>query len=311
MLLPFTGMLLWMLSLQTPGQIAPEAPTLRQVSDMGTKHGILALGQDTIVIGGDGKTLWTYPLSTRDGWMLPNGNLLLAVTKCDQYPGGAAIEITQAGKVLFEYKGTQSEVNTVQPLPNGHILLTEAGLKPRLMELDKSGKIMVEFPIQCQTNDLHLQTRMSRKLRNGHYLVPQLLDKVVREYTKEGKIVWEVKTPDWPFTAIRLDNGNTLIDCTHGDMVIEVDKQGKIVWQVTNADLPGTPIHDACGAQRLANGNTVITSYGAGGAGDIKLLEITPDKKIVWKFYTGRAHGIHEFQILDLEGHPLKERPLR
>ena len=45
---------------------------------------------------------------------------------------------------------------------------------------------------------------MARKLPNGHYLVPQLLDKVVREYTPDGKVVWEAKTPDMPFTAIRL-----------------------------------------------------------------------------------------------------------
>jgi len=41
-----------------------------------------------------------------------------------------------------------------------------------------------------------------------------LLDKVVREYTPAGKVVWEAKTPSdppecWPFTAIRLVNGHT------------------------------------------------------------------------------------------------------
>ena len=97
------------------------------------------------------------------------------------------------------------------------------------------------MPLQAQTKDHHLQTRMARKLANGNYLVPQLLDKVVREYTPEGKVVWEVKTPDWPFTAIRLDDGNTLIGCTLGNLVIEVDPKGEIVWQVTNDDLPGKP----------------------------------------------------------------------
>ena len=121
---------------------------------------------------------------------------------------------------------------------------------------------MVEVPLKAQTKDHHLQTRMARKLANGNYLVPQLLDKVVREYTPKGEIVWEVKTPDMPFTAIRLANGNTLIGCTLGNLVIEVDPNGKTVWQVTNDDLPGRPINDACGVQRLPNGNTVITSYG-------------------------------------------------
>jgi hypothetical protein len=189
-------------------------------------------------------------------------------------------------------------------------MMTEAGPKPRIIEVDRDGKITLEVPIQAQTKDHHLQTRMTRKLPNGNYLVPQLLDKVVREYTPEGKIVWEAKTPEepkesWPFTAIRLENGNTLINCTHGNHVIEVDRDGKIVWQLTNADLPGPLLKDPCGAQRLPNGNTVITSYGQGAPGEIKLLEVTPQKKIVWSYRDDKNHGIHEFQILDTNGKPL------
>ena len=142
---------------------------------------------------------------------------------------------------------------------------------------------------------------MSRKLVNGNYLVPQLLDKVVREYTPDGKVVWEAKTPDWPFTAIRLDNGNTLVGCTVGNLVVEFDPKGEIVWKVTNDDLPGKPISDACGVQRLPNGNTVITSYRASGD-QIKLTEVTPDKEIVWTHWDPERPGIHHFQILEPDG---------
>ena len=75
----------------------------------------------------------------------------------------------------------------------------------------------------------------------------------------------------WPFTAIRLDNGNTLIGCTNGNRVIEVDGKGKIVWSVDNEDLGEDLIKDACGVQRLPNGNTVITSYYAKGDKAVKL----------------------------------------
>jgi hypothetical protein len=144
-----------------------------------------------------------------------------------------------------------------------------------LLEVDSAGKVVVEVAIQAQTKNDPLQTRMARKLANGNYLVPQLLDRVVRECTREGKIVWEVKTPNMPFTAIRLENGNTLINCTLGHLVIEVDRDGKTVWQVSNDDLPGKPINDACGAQRLPNGNTVITSHHA-GAGLDRIAAMVP-----------------------------------
>jgi hypothetical protein len=273
-------------------------------------HSFLATGAETYIRSGDGQVVWRYPHSTRDGWVLPSGNVLLAVSKGDDYPHGAVVELTREGKKVFEFKGSQSEVNTAQALDNGNIMLTEAGEKPRLLEVDRQGAIVVEVPLSCQTTNHHMESRMARKLANGNYLVPQLLDKVVREYTPAGKIVWEVHTPNWPFTAIRLANGNTLIDCTYGHEVIEVDPAGRTVWNLSNNDLPKALIKDACGGQRLPNGNTVITSYGI-GADQTKLLEVTPDKKVVWIYADSGKNGIHHFQILDTNGRPLEGNPLR
>ena len=81
-----------------------------------------------------------------------------------------------------------------------------------------------------------------------------------------------------------------------------MDKEGKIVWQLTNDDLPSPMLVDPCGAQRLPNGNTVITSYGQNAPGEVKMLEVTPDKKVVWTYRDDKKHGIHEFQILDTNG---------
>ncbi len=281
--------------------------------DASVTHGYASFGAATEIVSDKGEVLWKYPGGTRDGWVLPNGNLLLTLSKGGAYPGGGVVEVTRENKVVFEYKGTQAEVNTSQKLANGNIVLTEAGPNPRLLELDPSGKVVVEFALDCQKTNHHMQSRMARKLANGNYLVPQLLDKVVREYTPKGEVVWEFKTSEepgssWPFTAIRIPNGNTIVTLTHGNSVVEVDTAGKIVWKVTNDDLPGAPLKDPCGAQWLPNGNVVVTSYAAKGDA-LKLLEITKDKKIVWSRQDGKGHGIHEFQILDTNGKPL-EGPL-
>jgi outer membrane protein assembly factor BamB len=276
----------------------------------GITHSFLATGGATYIRDGDGKVLWQFPMASRDGWVLPSGNILLAVSGSKQFPGGGVVEVTRDGKIVFEFKGTQKEVNTVQAVGKDRIMLTEAGPKPRLLEVDREGKIVIDVPLTAQTKDTHLQTRMARKLDNGNYLVPQLLDKVVREYTPEGKVVWEAKTPHWPFTAIRLPDGNTLVGCTLGNLVVEFNPKAEIVWQVTNDDLPGKPINDACGVQRLPNGNTVITSHHASG-NDVKLIEITRDKKIVWQHRDASKPGIHHFQILDTNGKAIEGRPLR
>ena len=107
-------------------------------------HSMFIAGGETAILSGDGQVVWKYPAQTRDGFVLPNGNVLMAVSKNKDYPGGAVVEMTRDNKIVFEYKGTQSEVNTAQALPNGNIMLTEAGANPRLLEVDRAGKTVAE-----------------------------------------------------------------------------------------------------------------------------------------------------------------------
>jgi hypothetical protein len=287
--------------------LAAEPPVGVQTSDAGIRHSFLVCGTTTAIVGEDGRRGVTFPYGTRDGFVLPSGNVLLAVNKSKEFPGGGVVELTREGKVVFSWKGTQAEVNGAADVGDGRILLTEAGARPRLLEIDREGRTHVEFPLRCQADNAHMETRMARKLPGGDYLVPHLLDKVVREYTPAGQVVWEYKTPAepaeaWPFTAIRLADGHTLVGCTHGNLVVEVDGAGREVGRLSNADLPGPLLKDACGVQRLANGNTVVTSYGAGKADEVKMLEVTPRKPVVWTYRSNLPHGVHEFQILTTNG---------
>ena len=280
-----------------------------QASPVDIRHAFLVTGKQTYIVSHHDRIIWRYERPTRDGWVLPRGHILLVLAKGKNFGGGVVI-VDRSNRRLFEYKGEQDEVNTAQFLRNNNILITEAGKEPCLKEIKPDGKVAVRLKLKCQTKNTHLQTRMARKLTNGNYLVPQLLDKVVREYTPQGKIVWEVKTPDMPFTAIRLPNNNTLIGCTRGNMVLEVDAKGKTTWKVTNDDLPGEPLKDVCGVQRLPNGNTVLACYRAKGE-EQRLIELTPKKKIVWTWTDQRRPGVHHFQILNTNGKPLRGKPLR
>jgi len=268
-------------------------------------------GRGAQIIDGDGKVLWKFDHPASDGHLLDNGNVLMALYPSkDRYPQGAIVEVDPSGKVVWEWKGTQQELVTAWLLENGNILTVELGKSPRLIELSRDGQIAVSVPLQAQMENIHLQVRMARKLPNGNYIVPQLKEKEVREYAPDGKIVWRASTPNWAFTAIRLDNGNTVVGCTIGNSVAELDATGKVVWQANNEDLGENKLDDACGVQRLPNGNTIMTSYHA-KANQVKLVEVTPDKKVVWTFNDGSPHGIHHFQILDTNGEKLTGRPLR
>ena len=300
---PFPALLLFLISAVLP--LSAEKIT----------HSFLGLGKanKAVIVGEDGTVEWKYDAPASDGFVLENGNVLLALYPTKGFPGGGVVEVDRkTGKTVFEYKATQKEVSTALVLPDNNILLTELGPKPRAIQVNRKGEVLHSTPLQCQLKNAHMQVRMLRLLPNGNYIAPHLLDFAVKEYEPEtGKVVRTIPTDDrgrkkrdWPFTAIRLENGNTLIGCTNGNRVIEVDADNKIVWSVTNEDLGQKIIADACGVQRLPNGNTVITSYHAKGKAT-KLFEVTRCKKVVWS-YSGMNSGFHHFQILTTNGKPVK-----
>jgi hypothetical protein len=191
-------------------------------------HRFLAFGGETRIVEENGTTSWTFPESSRDGHMLANGHVLLALSKSDARPHGAVVEVApdpsgKGGRIVFEFAGTQSEINTAQRLADGRTMVAEAGDKPR---------------------------------------------------------------------------------------ILVIDAKGAIVWKVSNADFDRPLLNDPCGAQRLANGNTVICSYAIGDGGT-KLVEVTREKKVVWTFIEKDGPGIHEVEILSTGGLPTAAPALR
>ena len=284
-------------------------------ADAIVRHSFLGVGKANrvVIVDEQGAIEWKFDMPASDGWVLPDGHVLLALYGTKQFPNGGVVEVDRkTDKILFQYQGQQKEISTVQPLPGGKFLVAELGPQPRALVINRKGEVLRTTPLRCQKQNFHMQTRMLRMLPNGNYLAPHLLDFAVKEYDPAtGKVLRSFATDDrgrpkrdWPFTAIRLENGNTLIACTNGNRIIEVNAAGKIVWSVTNEDLGERLFDDACGAQRLPNGNTVISSYHAKGR-QVKLFEITRKKKVVWR-YSGMNAGFHHFQILTTNGKPLK-----
>jgi hypothetical protein len=231
--------------------------------------------------------------------VLENGNILVSVAN-------VAKEISRDGKLVWSYRLSKGnkELGTCVRLENGNTLVVERGVKPQLLEVGAEGKIEVQVPLQPETNNAHMQTRMARKLPNGNYIVPHLLAFAVKEYQPDGKVVRTIKTDlpelggrkqrNWPFTAIHLKGGNLLVNLTNGNKTVEFDRNGQVFWRVNNSDVGGR-FADPCGGQRLTNGNTVICSYGQKKGDMPKIFEVTKDKKVVWEYFNPevRAHEVH------------------
>jgi outer membrane protein assembly factor BamB len=263
----------------------------------------------------DGNVAWTYQTGPGnefdDVWMLSNGNILFTRM---QY----VAEITPDKKVVWRYdcnnsSGTDhTEVHTCQPIGLDRVMIVVSGVPPRLMIVNtKTGAVEVNHEVPSADGQpfnpggIHSQSRRARYTAQGTYLLSYLSSGNVVEYDKDFNKIWSYPIKS-PWAAIRLKNGNTLITDEQDSLSREVNSKGETVWEFKNTDLPEAYrfVQAPQTCTRLANGNTIFTSRGGAGKGP-QLVEVTPDKKVVWVLqdwqHLGDATAV---QILDDPGIP-------
>ena len=272
------------------------------------RHPMLYIGEgcNKVFIINDGKVIWTY--STGKGWeyddiwMLSNGNILFSRM---QY----AAEVTSQKKIVWRLdapKGT--EIHAVQPIGLDKVFVVQNGTPARLMVINKkTGVIEVDHALaQADTGvPVHAQFRHVRMTAKGTYLLPCLQTGKVVEYDKDFNEIWSCKIPS-PWAAIRLKNGNTLISDERDELAREVNSKGETVWEFRlKRDLPpGIGFSGSQSCVRLANGNTIFCSRGENGKRP-QLVEVTPDKKVVWVLKDWKDLGpATAIQVLDEPGVP-------
>jgi outer membrane protein assembly factor BamB len=278
--------------------------TLLLASPLAAQHRILMQGNDRLaIVEKDGKVSWEMKWGgIHDIHVLASGHILV------QQGGAAVAEIDPEKKeVVWKYDsakqngnaGKPVEVHAFQPLGDGKLMIVESG-PARIIEIDRDGKLLKEIKLKVNKPSTHSDTRLARKLKNGHYLVSHENDGCIREYDADGKVVWEFDVPlfDKPrkgghgpeafgnqaFAAVRLDSGNTLIATGNGHSILEVTPEKKIVWKVEQNDLPNITLAWVTTLEVLPNGNYLIGNCHAGDKNPL-IIELEPKtKKVVWQF---------------------------
>ena len=260
---------------------------------------LLAAGDRRVMIlSATGAVEWEHPTAlTHDAWMLPNGNVLFA-------DGAMVTEVTPDHKVVFQYKSPEQKGGgtfSCQRLDNGNTLIGENSTG-KVLEVDTRGKIVFELQTAPAKTGDHHNMRMARKLKSGNYLVCHSGAHVVKEYTPKGDVVLELKTPAIAFAAVRTEKGTALVSSLA--KLMEFDAAGKIVWEFANTDIPGVKITNMTALHLLPNGNIVTGCYRAYDKGEgTGLLEITRDKKLVWRLSDPKLAGtMMAVQKLDANG---------
>lgn len=286
------------------------------------RHRLIMQGNGKLVIlDKTGKIEWQMPWKgIHDIHVRKNGNILVQRGRAE------IVEIDPRTKnIVWSYAagqrngnaGKRIEVHSFQPLPDGRLMVAESGAG-RILEIDRSGKILKQTKLVVDRPDPHRDTRLVRKLSSGNYLVCHEGDGAVREYSgATGEVVWEYRIPlfgrprrgghgpkafgNQVFSAVRLAGGNTLIATGNGHSVLEVSPQKRIVWKLEQKDLPGITLSWVTTLEVLPNGNYVIGNCHA-GPGNPLLIEIEPrTKKVLWSLndFARFGNSASNSQLLD------------
>lgn len=208
-------------------------------------------GGKLVIIDAEGQVEWELPWGgIHDIHELENGNIMV------QRGMQRIVEIDRETKeVVWSYdaarnngnEGRPVEVHAFQPLADGNIMLAESG-PGRIIEIDREGNLKKEIKLKVDNRHPHHDTRLARKLASGNYLVCHERDGKVREYDGQtGEVVWEYEVP-----------------------LFEQERRG--------GHGPESYGNQLFSAVRLPNGNTLI---GTGNGHSV--LEVTPEKEVVWK----------------------------
>ncbi len=235
------------------------------------------------VVEVDNQISWEVPIQDiHDAQPLADGAWLIQTNFFE------VVELDAQGQVKWRYdarntaEGARVEIHAFQRLPNGQTMIAESGTS-RILIVNRDLSVAKTIPLQVEKPDPHRDTRLVRMTPDDTFLVAHESQRSVREYDGDGEVIWEYEVGSQVYSAVRLENGNTLIGTGDGHRVLEVNGKGETVWELVSEDLPGIDLAWITMVDRLPNGNTWIVNCHA-GPDNPQILEVTPQKKVVWSF---------------------------
>ena len=271
--------------------------------------------EQTLYVVRDGKLAWSYgiPFKLPDGneqelgdaTMLSNGNIVFSRKT------GASI-VTPDKKIIWDYPAPNgTEIHSIQALDADRVAMIINGDPARLLIIDTRTNVTEkELALPTPKPDKpHLQFRRVRVTPTGTYLAAHLDDNRVVEYDEHGKPLWSYSVYK-PWSAVRLQNGNTLMTSAPTS-IVEVDPHGSVVWEFSQKNVPEIALYQLQDVTRLANGNTLVSNWcPANGRdprdwpGTVQLLEIAPDKHVVWALSQWQNPDLGPFSSIQLLDEP-------
>lgn len=191
---------------------------------------------------------------------------------------------TATNEILWSYdakpgEGEAVEIHSFRRLGDGTTMVAESG-RGRVAFVDAFGVVVGSFELTLDAPHAHHDTRLVRPTPTGTFLVAHENDGVVREYDREGRVVWTFDVPlfggeprpghgfeahgDQAFCAVRLAGGDTLIATGNGHGLLRVTPEGEVAQRVTQDGIEDVRLAWTTTVQVLSSGRVVLGNCHAG-----------------------------------------------
>ncbi|NQZ57142.1 MAG: PQQ-binding-like beta-propeller repeat protein [Lentisphaeraceae bacterium] len=262
------------------------------------KHKFIAADTTTrevFIVDENGKKTWSFkvPDKPQDVSVLANGNILICCRTI-------VLEMTLDKKIIWKFK-QKGEMHSAQRLADGNTLIGHTS-KGRVLVVSPEGEIVSEFKTTYETTKPHMIFRRVRRSADGKIYVAHHGDGVCRIYSPEGKVIASVKHHGKKcFSATPLENQKILL--SGGGKIKIVSHSGETYWEVDISELKGHKITGLGSAKILKNGNILVTNWQGhvkkGQRTQAAMIEISPDKKIVWSYDGGKNKCLIAMDLIE------------
>jgi hypothetical protein len=218
--------------------------------------------------GPDGKVRWELDVTgSMDAQVLPGNRVLVAESNSHR-----VTERDLKGAVLWKHEVTGEPINC-ERLPGGNTFI---GTRDHVIEVARAGKVVLNLPLG------HGYCHAVNRTPAGTYLY-LTNHGVIGEIDRAGKKICTITLAhEGTWGDVQALPGRKYLVANYGvGKVMEVDRDGKKLWEIKMAD--------ACGANRLPNGMTLLGC-------NTQVLLIDRAGKVRWQTTTrgGSARRVHQ-----------------
>lgn len=243
---------------------------------------------------------WQYQFTNNedcnDLQVTSDGNVLYA------YNRGARL-VDMDHNVIWDFQVNKGEeLFTARELKNGRYMLAMCGTPARIVELNRTGKVLKEKTFDTGIDKAHSQFRQISVKKNGGYVIPLMGKGEVIETDAKLRVIRRVKCGGNPFSVLLTADGRWIVSCGDGHKLAIIEpKQEQVVEVVDSASLKDVDMNFVAEALSYDNGNILFANWNGHSKDKSQplLVEFDSDRHVVWTLYPSvqivNISAVHSF----------------